>query len=129
MGLTSFISLFEPVAPLPGDGDGISAEPINNPAVNTSFGNSEEFLEDYVPRIIGIIFIIGVIVFFFMLLIGAVQWIASGGEKMAVEAARKRISHAIIGLVILFAVFAVAGLLGGFLGVDLLHINTSWLEL
>lgn len=100
---------------------------INNPALNRDFESGEEFLQSFLPTLIGIIFVIGVLAFFFIFLFGAIQWITSGGDKVKVEAARSKITHAIIGLFILFSVFAVAGLLGSFLGVNLLQINIEGL--
>jgi hypothetical protein len=41
------------------------------------------------------------------LLYGALEWIMSAGDKEKVDKARKRITNAIIGLVILFATIAI----------------------
>jgi len=40
------------------------------------------------------------------MIIGAIQWISSGGDKASVEAARGKVMNAIIGLIVLFVVFA-----------------------
>lgn len=47
----------------------------------------------------------------------------SGGDKVAVENARKRITNAIIGLLILFFIFAFVNLLEAFLGVSILELD------
>jgi hypothetical protein len=119
------LSLLAPLPPVPPD----DTEGIVNPVVNASYNTGEEFLQDFLPKLIGIAFIVGVIVFFFVFIFGAIQWIASGGEKMAVEAARKKIFAAVIGLVIMFTVFAVAGLLGSYLDINILSIDISVLEI
>jgi len=68
-------------------------------------------------------FVIGVIVFFFMLITGAIQWISSGGDKQAVESARGKVGNALIGLIILFAVFAIIQILNTFFGLKLLELT------
>jgi len=58
----------------------------------------------------------GLIVFAFLVW-GGVQWITSGGDKAGVEAARNRITAALIGLVIVGAAYAVMRLLEAFFGI------------
>ena len=57
---------------------------------------------------------------FFYLLMGGFQWITSGGDKAGVDAARQKILAAIIGLVIVFATWALITLLEKFLGVTII---------
>lgn len=54
------------------------------------------------------------------LIFGGIRWIISGGDKTAVESARKMITYAIIGLVIAFLSFFIINTIGGFFGVKLL---------
>jgi hypothetical protein len=65
------------------------------------------------------ILVVAAVVFFFMLVIGGVRWITSGGDKGKTEAARNQITAALIGLVIVFAAWAIANLIEIFFGVDL----------
>ena len=58
----------------------------------------------------------GIIAFLYLLL-GGIQWITSGGDKAGVDAARQKILAAVIGLVIVFASWALIRLLEAFLGV------------
>lgn len=85
------------------------------------------FNEDSVPGIIGaaitFIFVIAVIIALFYLLLGAVKWIFSGGDKAAVEAARGTITAAIVGLVIVFLVFLVFTILLRFFGLGFEEIT------
>jgi hypothetical protein len=69
---------------------------------------------------ITLILIVAAIVFFFMLIIGGVRWISSGGDKGQTEAARNQITAALIGLVIIFAAWAIVQLLQALFGVDIL---------
>ena len=67
-------------------------------------------------NLISLIYIIAAIVFVFMIIFGALQWLTSGGDKDAVKAARDRIIHAIVGFAILAAAFAIIKLVGTFTG-------------
>lgn len=58
----------------------------------------------------------GLIAFVYLLL-GGIQWITSGGDKAGVDAARQKILAAVIGLIIVFATWALIRLIEGFLGV------------
>lgn len=54
---------------------------------------------------------------------GGVQWITSGGDKSKIQAARNKMTYAIIGLVIAFLSFFIVTLIGGFFQVNLLWIK------
>ena len=43
---------------------------------------------------------------FIYLLWGGFQWITSGGDKEALDKAKKRITHALIGLAVVFSAYA-----------------------
>lgn len=57
------------------------------------------------------------------LVIGALNWITSGGDKTKLEAARKKITWAIIGLIIALLAFFIVSLLGYIFKVDLLKLG------
>jgi uncharacterized membrane protein (UPF0182 family) len=68
--------------------------------------------------------VIAAIIFFFMLVIGGIKWIASGGDKGATEGARNQITAALVGLVIVFAAWAIAGLIKTFFGgIDIFNLT------
>lgn len=81
------------------------------------------FFQTLIPKLITIGFVIGVVVFFFMLIVGAIQWISSGGDKQGLEAARGRITSALIGIVILFSIFAIIKLIEIFFGISILTLD------
>lgn len=62
------------------------------------------------------------LLFFFMLVIGGIRWIMSGGEKANVENARKQITNALIGLAIIFVAWAIIRLLATVFGVNILTL-------
>lgn len=61
------------------------------------------------------------LIFFFMLIIGGLRWVLSGGDKAQTEAARGQITAALIGLVIIFSAWAIATLVQTVFGVSILN--------
>lgn len=98
---------------------------ITNPALGPSLQGKSgvEFFQELIPSLVGLSLVVGSLVFFFIMVFGAIQWISSGGDKAALEAARGKISSAIIGIVILLAVFAIIMLVEEFFGVNILTLD------
>jgi len=72
-------------------------------------------------NIIVLLFTVGAIGFVIMFLWGAVDWILSGGDKEKIAGARKRITTAIAGLVLLSLTFVVMLVVGQILGLKPLY--------
>ncbi len=71
-----------------------------------------------IGSIITAVMAIAVLAAFIFIVMGAFEWITSGGEKGNVEKARNKITGAIIGLIILAATFVIIILVQNFLGVQ-----------
>ena len=69
---------------------------------------------------INLVLIIAVILFFFMLLFGGIRWMLSGGDNNKVDAAKNQVISALVGLTIVFSVFAISEFIGVTFGVDIL---------
>lgn len=76
-----------------------------------------------VSGLIKLILIVAFLVFFFILVIGGIQWIASGGDKAQTEAARGRITAALVGLVIVVSAWAIVELINRFFGINIFELN------
>ena len=76
-----------------------------------------------VSALIIMILIIAALVFLFMLIWGGIRYITSGGDKGATETARGQITAALIGLVIVFAAWAIITLINTFFNVDILSLT------
>ena len=63
------------------------------------------------------------LIFFFMLVLGGIRYITSGGDKGQTESARGQITAALIGLVIVFAAWAIINLINIFFGINILSLN------
>lgn len=109
----------------------IAQAPITNPALRPSLQGKSgiEFLQSFLPALVGLGFVIGSITFFFVLLTGAIQWITSGGDKAGLEAAKGKIINAFVGLFLLFCLFAVLKVLEDFFGINILVLDIGPLKI
>lgn len=73
-----------------------------------------------ISALVGTLLIVAALLAFFFLILGGIQWITSGGDKAGMEAARNKITHAIVGLIIVGAAWAVMILVQNFLGVTII---------
>jgi hypothetical protein len=78
-----------------------------------------------ISRVISVAFIISGILTFGFLVFGGVEWLTSGGDKGKTEAARNRITAAIVGLAIVAASWALMKLIAYFFGVDVFEGNIN----
>lgn len=86
---------------------------VSNPAINyPTTLSGVNFFQSFLSAFIGVGFVVGVLVFIFVLVLGAISWITAGGDKGKLEDARKRITSAIIGILILFGFYVIVNLLG-----------------
>lgn len=111
---SSIISIFTPVKALaasPTPTGGI----IRISAPEKGFGTISSFISNALV----LVFAVAAFIVLIMLIIGAFEWITSGGDKENVAKARNRIINALIGLVILAIAFAMTRLLAAFTGLDL----------
>ena len=69
---------------------------------------------------VGTILIIAALLAFLYLILGGIKWITSGGDKAGMEEARNKITHAIVGLIIVGAAWAIMSLVQNFLGVQII---------
>lgn len=69
------------------------------------------------------IMVIGVLMVLFFFVYGAVEWITSGGEKGKTESARNKMTHAVIGLIVLSATLAIFMLVQRFLGIEVVTVE------
>ncbi len=81
------------------------------------------FLSKLIPTLITVVFIIGSVLFVFMLLTGGVQWITAQGDKTAAEGARSKITQALTGIIILFGAYAIFKAIESIFGITFLSID------
>lgn len=105
----------------------VASEPINLQDLGQGNKNFGTLTKLTFPTIVsGLIrgaLVVAAVVFFFILVIGGIRWIASGGDKAATEGARNQITAALVGLVIVFAAWAIVQLIQVFFGVDIFNLS------
>ena len=70
---------------------------------------------------ISLVLLVVALVFFFVLIMGGLKWVMSGGDQKNVEAARNQITNALIGLAIVFATFAIIKLIETIFGISIIN--------
>ena len=75
-------------------------------------------LESIISKGITILFIVAIILTLFFLIWGGISWITSAGDKTKIEGARKRLTYAVIGLVVVLLAFMIINIVGSLFGVD-----------
>jgi hypothetical protein len=73
-----------------------------------------------VAAVIKLILVVAAIIAFVFLVFGGIKWITSGGDKEGTQAAQKTITAALVGLLIVFAAWAIMTLLNTFFNIDIL---------
>lgn len=91
---------------------------VNPPDAVARLGFGATGLSNFFNTATQLIYIVGGIIFVFMVIISALQWILSGGDKEAVAGARDRLTFAIIGIVILALAFVIIRVLGQITGFE-----------
>lgn len=88
-------------------------------------GNGVSGLASIISRAIGIMTIVAIIWFVFTFVLGVIGIIGSGGDKQALESARKKITTGAIGLLVVILALVIISLIGRFVGIsNILDINT-----
>ena len=101
----------------------LAQQPLNLSPGGQFSGLNNITIANIISALIILILIIAALVFFFMLVFGGISYITSGGDKAQTEAARGRITAALIGLVIVFAAWAIINLVNIFFGINILQLN------
>ncbi len=101
----------------------VFAQAINITPGGQFAGLNNITIANIISAIIILVLIVAALIFFFMLVWGGIRYITSGGDKGQTEAARNQITAALIGLVIVFAAWAIINLVNLFFGINILSLN------
>lgn len=94
------------------------------PETGTNFSGLENItFSSIISGAITLAFILAAIVAFAFLVYGGIMWITSGGDKAKTEAARNTITAALVGLLIVFAAWAILSLIQIFFGVSVFNFT------
>ena len=89
---------------------------------DTGVGAINNF-ELIVSNLIGLATTLGALFFIVQFVLAAITWITAGGDSGKIEKARGNMTNGIIGLIILVGAYAIIGLLGNILGIDILNFG------
>jgi polyferredoxin len=78
-------------------------------------------LELWISDIIGIITVLATLFFIVYAFIAAFNWITAAGDKSKIEKAKDRLVWSTLGLILIVASYAIIGLIGGIIGLELLQ--------
>lgn len=76
-----------------------------------------------VSAAIRLLLVIAALISFIFLIVGGVKWITSGGDKEGTAKAQSTITAALIGLLIVFAAWAIIRLIETFFGIQILTLT------
>lgn len=89
---------------------------------NIAGQTGEQGLSTFVTLLINLIIGVSAAIFVIMIVLGGAQWIASGGNKDKIAAARQRITHAVIGLFIVMTGAAISQAIGTIFGYNIFGV-------
>jgi len=79
---------------------------------------ANQTFSNFISSAIGLMTVIASIYFVFLLIIGGIGIMNAGGDKAALEAARKKITNGIIGMVVVVASVFVIRFIGSLIGLN-----------
>src|SRR5258708_3446126 len=94
----------------------LQVAPPGNVGINGQIGPSV-----ILTNVFRIIYIVAALLVLFFLVLGAFNWITSGGDKEKVGKARGQIINALIGLAILALAFVIINVVGAILNINVLQ--------
>jgi len=105
------------------------AQRLVNPALDPRVGNlpsgtsGTTVFQIFLSNGMTFAFGLGILVLLVMLLIGAYEYITAGGDKEGLAKSSKRMTQAVIGLVLLFSIYLIAYIVGYLFGINVLQVN------
>ncbi len=83
------------------------------------YNDAFQRVETLISNVLGLLTIIAGIWFLLQIILAALSWINSGGDKQNIQTAQKKLTHAFIGLFIVVIAYALVGLIAKFLGLNI----------
>jgi hypothetical protein len=97
-----------------------AADKISLEATDNFSGLNDLTVSSIVSGAISLVMLVVALIFFFMLVLGGLRWVMSGGDEKNVANARNQITNALIGLAIVFAAWAIVKLIETIFGVSII---------
>jgi cytochrome bd-type quinol oxidase subunit 2 len=84
-------------------------------------------VELFISNMIGLLTIVAGLFFVFYFIMGGLNWITAGGEQGKIEKARDQMVQSVIGMVVIVISYGLMGIIGKFLGIDILQPGNTFL--
>lgn len=97
---------------------------------NPNGSSGIEIFSKFISSTVGLMTIVAIIWFVFVFFTGAIGIVSSGGDKQALEGARKKIITGITGIVVVIAAIFLIKLIGFLIGIpNILDINALFTQI
>lgn len=90
-------------------------------AFATDPAQGAENFDSLASTIFGFLTIVAGLAFALYFLLGALSWVTAGGDQQKVQNAKNQMTNAAIGLIAVVASYAIIGIVGAALGIDILN--------
>ena len=94
---------------------------IENPTLKNSTviqGDPQKYVNDVIQTLISILFIFGLIYFIVHFVLAGFHMISSQGDPKKYEEAQKALLYSLMGIAIIFSIFAILKVIGTIFGID-----------
>lgn len=97
----------------------LAQQGLTNPALGPDWViNGVAYTQQLLKAIIAAAMVLAGVVFIFMIIINGIKYISAGGDKGKIESAQKGLTNAVIGLIIVFALYAIVSTISCFFGLN-----------
>jgi hypothetical protein len=83
--------------------------------------NPLEYFSSQLSNLIGLVTLVGSLFLLVYFLIAGFEWLQAGGDTGKADKAKGRMTNAAIGLLVMILATAIAGIIGGTFGIDILN--------
>lgn len=85
--------------------------------------SAAEQIENIFTMVFGFFTIIAGLGFFIYFLIGGLKWLTSGGDTQKVDTAKKTMTSALVGIIIIVSAYGIIWLVGNAIGLNILSVQ------
>ena len=100
-----------------------------NSANSTVGETSLQNLETFISNGLGLLTILAGLFFIFYFVSAGMNWITAGGDSGKIQKARDQMVQSVLGLIIIAISYGIVGLVGSFLGIQILQPGNAVLKI
>jgi len=89
----------------------------------TGYGEETSALGELLNNVITVAAVGGGILLFTYLIFGGFKYITAGGDEKAVGEAKRMLTNAVVGMIIMAFAYFIVGIIGGVLGIDIFKLD------